>query len=340
MTTFDRSTKYFRGNGVVMVAERDAAGRPKGFIAQGNCSALGLTHEVSVIEKKESQSGQNSVDKRIETEKTVTLSMTLDNHAADVIKLALRADVTAKKAGSVTGEALKLYNGKIMPFANIKVSAVAVKRGATALTAYVDDATPYDYKLNAEAGSIQFNDGSVAAIDKLTTGGTAPTAITVGATTTVTVANTANAGEHVAFTGFTGADAALINGKAHKILSATPAQVVIDLDTTGKTITLGTPLSAFDGIALTADYSYAAQNRIDAMTTGAPERYLRFEGLNTAEENIPVVVEAFRFQVDPGKEFGLIQEGDNLSSFVLEGSVLFDALQSSGSKYYKVTQTI
>jgi hypothetical protein len=338
MSTWDRASHYYRGNGVVMIASRDSAGKPKGFTPVGNCNALNISIETSVIEHKESQSGQNAIDLRVETEKKAKLSVTLENFDADVLETALRGTATRKAAGSVTGEALTLYNGKILSLANIKVSSVVVKRGAQALTAYVNDATPYDYKLNADAGSIQLNDGSVVAVDKLTTGGTAPSAITVGATTQVTVANSAAVGDYVVFTGFSGADAALINGKAFKILTASASAVTIDLDTTGKTITLGTPLSAFDGVALTADYSYAAQNKLDALTVGSLEKWLRFEGLNTADGNNPVVVDVFKFLLDPTKELSLITDGDNIAQFVLEGNVLADPLQASGSQFFRQVQ--
>jgi len=334
MSTWDRQSYYYSGQGVLMVGARDAQGKPKGFTPVGNCSACAIGIETSVLEHKESQSGQRATDLRVTTETKASISMTLENFSAEILALALRGDVTKVLGSSVIGEAVTLYNGKVLKLANGKISALTVKRGATSLIAYTNDATPYDYKFNAETGSIQMNDGSVVALSALTTGGTAPSAITVGATTSITVANTAAVGDFVSFTGFTGADAALINGKAHKILTASPTVITIDLNTTGKTITLGTPLSAFDGVALTADYTWATQYQVDALTQGPQERYLRFEGLNTADGNNPVVVEVFKFLVDPAQELPLIGD-ENIAQFVLEGSLLSDALQSSGSKFFK-----
>lgn len=336
MSTWDRTSYYFSGQGVVEIGERDSVGKPKGLVAMGNVSALRIPIETSVTEHKEAQSGQRGIDLRLVTETKATLSVTVENFIAENLMLALRGDQTAKKAGSVVAEALKLYNGKILPLANLKVSSVLIKRGATTLTAYTNDATAHDYKLNTEAGSIKMNDGAVTALGVLTTGGTAPSAITVGNPTVVTVANTAVVGDYVAFSGFTGADAALVNLKAHKITVASSTSVSIDLDTTGKTITLGTPLSAFDGVALTADYSYAAQYLVNALTVAAPERYLRFEGLNTADGNNPVVVEVFKFSISPTAELALIS-GEEIASFELTGNVLADPLQASGSQYFRQT---
>ena len=71
------------------------------------------------------------------------------------------------------------------------------------------------------------------------------------------------------------------------------------------------------------------------MTSLSTEKYMRFEGLNTADGGNPVVVEVFRFIVDPLKELALI--GDGIGQFVLDGNVLADSLQVTGSKFFKVT---
>ena len=336
MSTFDRQSYYYSGQGVVMLAERGADGNPKGFTPVGNVSAAEITIETTTQEHKESQSGQRATDLRLVTDTLARLSLTVENFESDVLALALRGGFSEAIAGSVSGEALKLYNGKIVGLAKIDIASLALERGAQALTAYVDDATAYDYKVNEDAGSVEFNDGSVVAVDKLTTGGTAPSGITAGATTTVTVANTAAPGEYVVFTGFGGADAAIINGKAFKILTASPTDITIDLNSTGKTLAVGTPLSAFDGIALTADYNYGAQNRVEALSEGVQERWLRFEGLNTADGNAPVVVDVFKFTVDPAQAFPMIGEAGQ-AQFVLQGSILSDALRPSGSKFFRQT---
>lgn len=334
MTTFDRSSKYYSGQGVVMLGDRSATGKGINFRPLGNVTALTISTETSTLEHKESQSGQRAVDFRLTTETNVTCSLTLENFARDVLALAMRGGFTDVAAGSVTGEAIAGYPGSVAPLQKVKVSAVSVKRGATSLTLYSNDATPYDYKLNSEAGSIQINDGSTTPVAAITTGGTAPSAITVGTTTSVTVANTAAVGDYMVITGLSGADAAFLNGKWFRILTASPTAVTLDINTTGKTITIGTPLSAFSGVALTVDYLYAAQVRVDALTTAAPEKFLRFEGLNTLDGNNPVVVEVFKFVLDPASEFGLIT-GEEAASLAIEGSVLADPLQSSGSKFYR-----
>lgn len=67
-------------------------------------------------------------------------------------------------------------------------------------------------------------------------------------------------------------------------------------------------------------YNHAAQSMVDAFKAAQAEYTLRFEGLNTADSNNPVVVTIPRFRPDPLKELGLITS--ELNSFVMEGAAL------------------
>lgn len=335
MATWDVTSNYYSGQGVVLLGDRDtSSGRGYNFIPVGNVTALKLNVATSVTEHKESQSGSRGIDMRLTTEIKGSLSMEMEHYNPTNLAIALRGSYTSTTGSTVTGETNKGYIGRVSSLVNANVSSVAVKRGATALTAYVNDSTAWDYKLNTDAGSFMLNDGSVTALDKLTTGGSSPsiTGVTAGATTTLTVTTTAAVGSKVALSGFTGADAALINSKAFTILTNTGTAITIDLNSAGKTITLGTPLSFFDGTALTVDYTYGAQTVIGALTEAATEKFLRFEGLNTANNNKPVIIEVYRFLTDPLKELDMIS--DTLQKFTLEGNMLMDALQAD-SKYFR-----
>jgi hypothetical protein len=337
MTTWDKSTKYFSGQGVVLIGERDAAGKPKGLVAVGNVSGLSVAIEETVIEHKESQSGQRSIDKRLPTETKCTLRMNVENFISANLAIALRASETVKAAGAVVNEALKMYIGKVMPFKNAKVSTVNLTNGAVVLTVYTNDQTPYDYKLNADSGSVEFNDGSSVLVDTMADNGTTITDVTEGSTTTIVVGAVPayfEVGGRVAITGVAGADAAKLNEKTFKIVSLTATDIVIDIDTTGDTITSGTGKIEADGAALEVDYDFAAQNLIDSLSVGSSERYLRFEGLNTADELKPVIVDVFKFDTSPLAELALI--GEEIQGFALEGNVLNDPLQTTGSKFFSV----
>jgi len=71
-----------------------------------------------------------------------------------------------------------------------------------------------------------------------------------------------------------------------------------------------------------AAYSYGAATEIGIFTQSVPERYLRLEGINTAQDNAKVLVELYRVTFDPLKEISFIS--DEYNKFELEGSLLAD----------------
>lgn len=72
-----------------------------------------------------------------------------------------------------------------------------------------------------------------------------------------------------------------------------------------------------------AAYGYGAVDQIGVFTQPLPERHLRFEGVNTAAGNRPVLLELYRVAFDPLKQLDFIS--DDLNKFELEGSLLADA---------------
>ncbi len=254
---WETTSSYYSGQGVVLLGDRDpATGKGSNFIPVGNVSDLKISIATSTIEHKESQTGARGTDLRLTTEIKANMSMTMENFIAENLAIALRGTATVVVGSTVTGEAGKFAKGMVLPLAHIGVSTVVVKKDADTLVAYTAGMAngAWDYKLNAEAGSLMW----------------------------ATTPNTAG---------------------------------------------------LVDGDAVTIDYAYAAQKTVGALTEAATEKYVRFEGLNTADNNKAVVVEVFRFLTDPLKELSLIT--DNIQQFALEGTILLDALQS-GSRYFKV----
>jgi hypothetical protein len=339
MATWDATNHYFSGQGVVLMGERDATGKPKALRAVGNVSSLKIGVTTSVLEHKESQTGARGTDLRLTTEIKASLSMVMENYIARNLASALRGSYVEMPGTTMTDDAVNGFAGAVSPLDHIKVSNFVLEQGATALTAYTNDSTPYDYKVNLDAGSFELNDGSVLAHAGLSLG-VAITGITVGATTSFAAAgHTVALGDQILFRGFTGADAADINGKTGTVTTVVAGvSFAVNINTATKTITLGSgkAVNLTAAIALLATYDYADQFRVDALTEGAPTLYLRFEGLNTAENNDPVVIEVFSFSTDPLKELDLISDG--VQQFTLEGSVLADPLQPTGSKYWKITK--
>jgi hypothetical protein len=69
-------------------------------------------------------------------------------------------------------------------------------------------------------------------------------------------------------------------------------------------------------------YNFGQVTEIGIFTQPLPERFLRLEGINTAQDNAKVLVELYRVAFDPLKELNLIS--DDYNKFELEGSLLAD----------------
>lgn len=90
--------------------------------------------------------------------------------------------------------------------------------------------------------------------------------------------------------------------------------------------------TATTGVTVDVTYTYAAHEKVDAFTkAAAPERWLRFQGINTIDDS-RVIVDLFRAQFDPMTDYGLINE--ELGSVTLGGTLLADATRITGSKFF------
>ncbi|MFN3297758.1 hypothetical protein [Caldimonas sp.] len=78
----------------------------------------------------------------------------------------------------------------------------------------------------------------------------------------------------------------------------------------------------------TVDYAYGAASRTAMFTQALPERWIRFEGLNTADGNREVVIDLYRVAINPAKELSIIT--DELLKFELSGQVLADLTKPIG----------
>lgn len=86
------------------------------------------------------------------------------------------------------------------------------------------------------------------------------------------------------------------------------------------------------GLDVTIAYSYAAHSRLDALTaSAAPERFLRFEGLNTLNGDA-VLVEIPRASFQPAQARALINEEVGQAEIVCD--ILLDPKITTGSKFF------
>lgn len=121
------------------------------------------------------------------------------------------------------------------------------------------------------------------------------------------------------------------------------ALVITDSTATPKTAVLGTDYAITNAEAGTinwlsnpatggftqpfkAAYTYTGAENNLMFSQPVPERWLRFEGMNTADtvNHSQVLVEVYRILLDPMKQFDVIN--DDLAKFELSGSALYDPL--------------
>ena len=241
----------YRGQGKVWLATRDSNGKPQNARWIGNCPELKIALELTTLEHKESFSGQNLTDARMDVEKKATCSFTLESIQKENLALAFRGSVVDVSAGSaVTNEVLgagvtTLALNDLLRLGKRNVSAVTIKDSSGSPKTLVAGT---NYRLNAKAGAIEILD--------LTTGG------------------------------------------------------------------------PFVG-PLKADYTPGATKEVGLFTVGSTPYYLFFEGLNTADSNEPVLVDLFKVQIDPSKQFDLIT--DEYAKFPIEGSALMDSARPSSA---------
>jgi starvation-inducible outer membrane lipoprotein len=91
-----------------------------------------------------------------------------------------------------------------------------------------------------------------------------------------------------------------------------------------------TALTAYT-LPLKATYSYGATQSVAMFTAPIKEVAIRFEGVNTAENNEKVLVEVYRVAVDSAKELDLITDSNGRLS--LEGEVLIDPAKPFDAQY-------
>jgi len=134
-----------------------------------------------------------------------------------------------------------------------------------------------------------------------------------------------------------GDEIALANGKVSSLVikdsAGSSATLVEDTDysiedaDTGriKILGLGSYTQPFK-----ADYSYGARKDLGMFLNAAPERWLRYEGINLADNGKKVVVEFYKALIDPMSNLPLISD-NAVGGYDLKGSVLVDDKQSATS---------
>lgn len=85
----------------------------------------------------------------------------------------------------------------------------------------------------------------------------------------------------------------------------------------------------------TAAYVFANSEKIVALNAGQKEYWFRFAGLNTVENDTPVVIDVFRTRFRNAEELQLIS--NEVTPMQVQASVLYDGAQADGP-FYRIRQ--
>jgi hypothetical protein len=140
----------------------------------------------------------------------------------------------------------------------------------------------------------------------------------------------------------TGLAAGDIISLANPLVKASPVPTIVDSTGTPATLVSGTDYKIDRNSGMVtilnvgsyvqpfkANYSYDTQEIVPFFRESYKERFIRFSGLNTANSDKPVIVELYRCVFDPVGNLDLIN--DELATFELEGSVLYDSSRDSSA---------
>jgi hypothetical protein len=98
----------------------------------------------------------------------------------------------------------------------------------------------------------------------------------------------------------------------------------VDLDAGMLTFPVGSAIA--NAQSLRANYVIESYTKLSAGVFAPPFLWLRFNGLNTAEDVKPVIIDIYKVRYDPIEAFSLIQESD-IARLIVNGRIFYDGVQ-------------
>jgi|GEM_PF-1730205 len=152
MAQVQDNTRLFRGQGQVFLAERDGLGNPEGFEFVGNVSELGITFKTDAIEHTESQTGNNSLDAKIEKGLKIEATYKACSLYKDNLRRMIFGELTETGAGTtVTDETVIAYLNKHSALEYINLDSFASLTDEAGAVTYVEGT---DYAVDLATGRI------------------------------------------------------------------------------------------------------------------------------------------------------------------------------------------
>lgn len=299
----------YLGSGKIYIREIGAAA---GFLEVGNCSALNFAISEDTKELKDFTKPGGGTRNEVRRVSAVECTFTMHDLSPENLSRALYGNTSAVASAAVTNVSLgNGYVGAFLPFANSALSTpapvVRAKNGRTAATranttavalgAYLVPATPNDYFYKVTTAG--------------TTAGTIPTfPTTVGGTVT---------------------DGTAVLTCMGKIVLV--ADTDYELRAGGVMVLVATNFT--DGEEVEADYTKAATDVVQALTSSGKEHEIFFAGLNEARSGKETNVNAYRVKIGAAQNLGLL--GEDYAALEVTGKLLADTNKTGAgvSQYFK-----
>lgn len=303
------------GSGSVYLKVRGSAAPMRPI---GNVSDLKFSISEEKKELRDHQNAGGGMANTLRRINAVEMEMTMHDFIGANVALALFGSATAIAGATATDEPVTLYAGGLTPLAKINPSAVTVDSA---------DGTAASARANSTAYAL--GDFYKPAISnghyyKVTVAGTSAGAPPTFPTDGTTVADgTATVRDMGLITYPT-------DGTYYQV---TPGGLWIPDTATFALI------SATQGVPALVDYTYSAQNVVQALVNAGLEYQLRFVGLNEAQSGKPMVVDAHRERFGPGAELALVT--DDYGGMTLKADVLKDTtVTGAGLSQYFVYRDV
>lgn len=298
--------RAFVGNGKVRIASANTAR----FYELGNCPKLEFTHNEKTMDLPDYQRSGGGTDEYYTRTESVEMATTITKISPDNLARALHGDVSDFAAATAQTALVSAVAGGFAQAPTLWTPASLVVKRTTPAAWVASTAYTVGQRVKSGSGvTLRSHIVTVAG----TSGGSAPTWNTSGGTTTDGGVTWQDEGLIVAFTAGT-----------DYIASAG-----------GIAIPAGSAIA--DATELDITYDRPAQYRVDAMTHGARDWALHFDGVNAVDNDAPVVV------VVPLVKFGVAKSlpviGDDFVKLEVSGRVLRSSDAASDEAYYQVLAT-
>lgn len=331
-------TRLFRGQGVLSIADRNVAGLPTGFVDMGNCSEVTLSPSVERIEHVEYRTGKQFKDKVIEKMVSAEIQFVAESTAVANLRRYFYSNSSQAAAGTISGEVVQAFKGKKAKLNRVNLTGWTTLTDANGTRTFVRDVDG-DSRINVpqfDPATNLFtsnNHGLVNSTRLRLTTGTLPTGFS-GTIDYFVIAATTNTFQLSATAGGTA-----VSGTSTG--AGIVATVQYDYSVNLKTGVIDFyPNAGFtEGDYLRANYTAGTSEKIAAFTAINRDVYVMFEGLNTAENDSPVVLTVYKVRLDPAESWQMI--GDEFANFTVKGTVLYDSQQPDNTidgRYWKVEQ--